>query len=212
MLIILGRPLLAIAHAKVNMFKKSVSLEEIEANEGPNREHNINLSLVIKLKEHWCKAILQQKGEEHEFWASYDTYNDQCDGRDLFDNTEEKYYWCCLNDDKRIDVTWEGLSLTNWIRVRYGKVCKITKEIILKDYWRQEYDENQDDMIDMNMELVQKVSPNTKEYCENLENFREEKMELILAIVFDKLDDGWFSGTTKDEEDLDGIVDYLELK
>ncbi|GKE08154.1 hypothetical protein Tco_1411705 [Tanacetum coccineum] len=112
--IILGRPLLATAHAKVDIFRKSVSLEvgnqkvifktknnsdktlvetvcairneksvinddimkidhdlcskldqgkpwEIEANEELNRERDIDLSSVIKLKEHWCKAILQQK-------------------------------------------------------------------------------------------------------------------------------------------------------
>ncbi|GKC54943.1 hypothetical protein Tco_1077688 [Tanacetum coccineum] len=63
---------------------------EIEANEEPNREHDIDLSSVIKLKEHWCKAVLQQKGDGHEFWASCDPYNDQCNGGDLLDNTKEK--------------------------------------------------------------------------------------------------------------------------
>ncbi|GJX67843.1 retrotransposon protein, putative, ty3-gypsy subclass [Tanacetum coccineum] len=107
---------------------------EIEANKELNRERDIDLSSVIKLKEHWC---------------------------DLPDNTKEKCYWCCLNNDKRIDVAWEGLSLNDWIRVRYGK---------------------------------------------DLENFGEEKIELILDTVLDKLDDGWFSGIVKDEEDLDGIT------
>ncbi|GJV09814.1 hypothetical protein Tco_1351355 [Tanacetum coccineum] len=37
-------------------------------------------------------------------------------------------------------------------------------------------------------------------------------MELILDIVLDKLDDSWFKGTIDDEDDLNGIVDYLELK
>ncbi|GKB41436.1 hypothetical protein Tco_0886378, partial [Tanacetum coccineum] len=50
------------------------------------------------------------------------------------------------------------------------------------------------------------------EDCEDLENFGDEKMELILDNVLDKLDDGWFSGTVKDEDDLDGIINYLELK
>ncbi|GJT84684.1 hypothetical protein Tco_1066401 [Tanacetum coccineum] len=179
--------------------------------EGPVRECNIDLSSAVKLKEYRCKAILQQKGDEHEFWTSCDLYNDQFDGGDLIDSTKKKCYWCCLNDDKRIDVAWEGLSLNDWIRLRYGKVCRMTKERILNDYWRQEVDENQDDMIDMSLDPVQEISLNTEEYCEDLENFRDEKMELILDIVLYKLDDGWFSGTVKDEEDLDGIVDYLEL-
>nr|GEY52113.1 hypothetical protein [Tanacetum cinerariifolium] len=38
------------------------------------------------------------------------------------------------------------------------------------------------------------------------------KMELILDVVLDKVDDDWFSGTINDEDDLDGIVDYMELK
>ncbi|GKA59283.1 hypothetical protein Tco_0758596 [Tanacetum coccineum] len=37
-------------------------------------------------------------------------------------------------------------------------------------------------------------------------------MELILDIVLDKLNDSWFKGTIDDEDDLNGIVDYLELK
>nr|GEZ50591.1 hypothetical protein [Tanacetum cinerariifolium] len=98
--------------------------------------------------------------------ASCDPYNDQCDGGDVPDNTKEKCYWCCLNDNKRIDVAWEGLRLNDWIRVRYGKECKMTKERILKDYWRQEFNENQDDRIDMNANLVQEISLNTKEDCE----------------------------------------------
>nr|GEZ32002.1 hypothetical protein [Tanacetum cinerariifolium] len=123
-----------------------------------------------------------------------------------------KCYWCCLNDDKILDVAWEGLSFNDLVIVRYVKVCKITKEIILNDYWRQEFDENQDEMIDMNIDLAQEINRNTEEDCKNLENFGEEKIKLILDTVLDKLDDGWLSRTVKDEEDLDGIIDYLELK
>ncbi|GKE08153.1 hypothetical protein Tco_1411704 [Tanacetum coccineum] len=65
----------------------------------------------------------------------------------------------------------------------------MTKERILKDYWRQEFDENQDDMIDMNVDLVQEISSNTDEDCEELENFGEEMMELILDTVLNKLND-----------------------
>ncbi|GJY59324.1 hypothetical protein Tco_0459216 [Tanacetum coccineum] len=64
----------------------------------------------------------------------------------------------------------------------------------------------------MNVDLAQEMNPNTKEDCEDLKNFEEENMELILDIVLDKLDGGWFNGTVKDEDDLDRIADYLELK
>ncbi|GKA33407.1 hypothetical protein Tco_0719836 [Tanacetum coccineum] len=111
---------------------------EIEAKEEPNKECSIDLSSVAKLKEHWCKGILQQKGDEYEFWASCDPYNDQC-------------------DDTQCDEVWE------------------------------------------------EISPNTGGDCEDLENFREEKMELIIDTMLDKLDDEWFRGTVKDEDNLNGI-------
>nr|GEV61193.1 hypothetical protein [Tanacetum cinerariifolium] len=38
------------------------------------------------------------------------------------------------------------------------------------------------------------------------------KIELILDDVLDKLDDDWFHGIIHDEDDLDGIVNYMELK
>nr|GEU41762.1 hypothetical protein [Tanacetum cinerariifolium] len=133
MLIILWRLLLATTHAEVDVFGKVISLEvvyvqesqeeidyrwsmldkeetwEIEIVEEPSRKRDIDLSSVVKLKVHWCMEILQQKGDGHEFWASCDPYDDQCDRGDLLDNTKKKYYWTCMNDDKRIDVAWEGM-------------------------------------------------------------------------------------------------------
>ncbi|GJY59674.1 hypothetical protein Tco_0459566 [Tanacetum coccineum] len=187
---------------------------EIEAVEEPNRECDKDLSSFVKLKEHWCKAILQQKGDGHEFWASCDPYDDQCDGGDFPNNTKKKIYWCCLNDDKRLDVAWEGMSFKDWVRESQEKVRKMTEERILKDYWRQELIENHEDMIDIspNIDLAQETNMNTQEDYEYLKNFGEEKIELILDTVLDKLDDGWFSGTANDEDNLDGITDYLELK
>ncbi|GKA49546.1 reverse transcriptase domain-containing protein [Tanacetum coccineum] len=60
----------------------------------------------------------------------------------------------------RIDVAWEGLSLNDWIR---------------------------DDMTDMNVDF--EIIPNTRENVKDLENFGNEKMELTLDTVLDKLDD-----------------------
>nr|GEW57638.1 hypothetical protein [Tanacetum cinerariifolium] len=51
----------------------------------------------------------------------------------------------------------------------------------------------------------------TNDGWEDLKKCREEKIDVILDIVFDKPDDSWFSGETQDEDDLDGITDYLEL-
>ncbi|GKC25822.1 hypothetical protein Tco_1027972 [Tanacetum coccineum] len=47
---------------------------------------------------------------------------------------------------------------------------------------------------------------------ENLENFGDKRMELIIDIVEDHLNDDWFTGMTDDDDDLDCIVNYLELQ
>ncbi|GJW91906.1 hypothetical protein Tco_0883034 [Tanacetum coccineum] len=46
----------------------------------------------------------------------------------------------------------------------------------------------------------------------NLENFGDKRMELIIDIVEDHLNDDWFTGMTDDDDDLDCIVNYLELQ
>nr|GEV49496.1 hypothetical protein [Tanacetum cinerariifolium] len=81
-----------------------------------------------------------------------------------------------------------------------GRASKIGQEL------------DQEDMIDINPNIDRETNTSKNDDCKDLENFREEKIELILDTVLDKLDDGWFSGTVKDEEDLDRIVDYLDLK
>ncbi|GKB68266.1 reverse transcriptase domain-containing protein [Tanacetum coccineum] len=63
------------------------------------------------------------------------------------------------------------------------------------------------------LDLTHEENPYDKgDASEDLENFGNERMELILDVVEDRLDDDWFTGTVTDEDDLDGIVDYLELE
>ncbi|GJS96293.1 hypothetical protein Tco_0803261 [Tanacetum coccineum] len=157
--IILGRPLLATAHAKVDIFRKSISLEDgnekvifkirnsfdatifesvramkiqdsyevvvllrnWEEQEDPwkikkideaNLERHQDLTPVEKPKVHWCKAIPQEKEYEREYWASRNPYSNVCDGGDL-PNDNKKRYWESINDSKRGDLEWEGLSLND---------------------------------------------------------------------------------------------------
>ncbi|GKC73352.1 hypothetical protein Tco_1119235 [Tanacetum coccineum] len=116
--IILGRPLLATAHAKVDIFRKSVSLEE--------------------------------------------------------------------SQDK-IDYGYSKLGQGNPWGIKAIEEPNIERGIDLS--LRHSFDENHDDMIDMSVDPAQEINPNTEEDCKNLENFREEKMGLILDTVLDKLDD-----------------------
>ncbi|GJR49665.1 hypothetical protein Tco_1400186 [Tanacetum coccineum] len=88
----------------------------IKAVEEPNRNRRCDIDIlsVVKPKVHWCKEILQQKGDGQEFWAACDPYDDQYNGGDVLDNEEKKRYWICMNDDKRLGVAWEGMSFKDW--------------------------------------------------------------------------------------------------
>ncbi|GKB46235.1 hypothetical protein Tco_0896988 [Tanacetum coccineum] len=77
-----------------------------------------------------------------------------------------KHYCKSKNDDDRIGLEWEGLSCTNWVRVRYGK--------------------------------------------EDPEKCGETKTRAIIRAMINKLPEEWFSGVSRDKDDLEGIIDYLE--
>ncbi|GJS27358.1 hypothetical protein Tco_0487978 [Tanacetum coccineum] len=112
--IILGRPCLATAHTEIDVFRKLISLEV--GNE--KLMFNIdNFNETLKPIELVCGL----RGEAHEFWASCDPYNNQCDRGDAPSNEEKKSYWTCMNDDERIDDLSKGMSFMDWVRVSHGK-------------------------------------------------------------------------------------------
>ncbi|GKA17894.1 integrase, catalytic region, zinc finger, CCHC-type containing protein [Tanacetum coccineum] len=74
---------------------------------------------------------------------------------------------------------------------------KMTRERILKDPWRERFKDEDDD---------------TKENLEDPVEYGEDKANAIIGVVHDKLNDDWFNGTSEDEDDLEGIIDYLEPK
>ncbi|GKA32293.1 hypothetical protein Tco_0718660, partial [Tanacetum coccineum] len=143
---------------------------------------------------HWCKAILQDKENRSEYWPSCDPNQDVCYGGDSPIN-KMKRYWESMNDSKREELEWENLSLNDWMKIRYGKVCKMTRERILKDHWRDRFRDEEDDL---------------EENLEDLEECEEDKANAIMRAIHDKLNDDWFINTSEDEDDLEGIVDYLE--
>ncbi|GJT52317.1 zinc knuckle CX2CX4HX4C containing protein [Tanacetum coccineum] len=174
--IILGRPLLATAHAKVDIFRKSISLkvgsekvifkirssftmtnfeyvrsiksktcledddlkkinsdlflydyESCEFNQLLGIDPDIFFyeidiqesyeEIVYKMTEvekekhlapqekrvHWCKAILQEKENEHQYLASCNPNSNECDGGNVPINVE-KHYWESINDSKREEL------------------------------------------------------------------------------------------------------------
>nr|GEV07074.1 hypothetical protein [Tanacetum cinerariifolium] len=119
--------------------------------------------------------------------------NNICDGGDLPINIE-KHYRKSNNDSTREELECENLSLNDWMKIRYGKVCKMIWERILKDYLRESFEDEEDD-LDKNLE--------DPEECE------EDKVNTILGVIHDKFND-WFNNRSKNEDDIKGILDYLK--
>ncbi|GJR99642.1 zinc knuckle CX2CX4HX4C containing protein [Tanacetum coccineum] len=128
---------------------------------------------LLRKRVHWCEEILQEKENVHQYWASCDPYSDVCDGGGL-PNNEDKRYWESINDSEREHLEWEELSLNDWMKIRYGKVCKMTRERILKDHWREKFRDEEDDI---------------EENLEDPEECGEDKANVIMGAIHDKLND-----------------------
>ncbi|GJY00738.1 integrase, catalytic region, zinc finger, CCHC-type containing protein [Tanacetum coccineum] len=130
--VILGRPLLATAHAKVDIFRKTISLEV-----GNEKVQESYEKILYK-----CSLIAQETNGEH----------------------------------------------------RFGEVSKTARDKILRDHWRKRFRNEYED----------------SEEFKDPEGCRESKENKILGTVLKKLHDEWFKGTDEDDDDLEGIIDYLE--
>ncbi|GKC19384.1 hypothetical protein Tco_1021534 [Tanacetum coccineum] len=101
------------------------------------------------------------------------------------------------NDDDRISLEWEGLSCTNWVRARYGNVNDITKERILKKIWDNKLE-------------GQTRENNLTEKQEDPKKSGETNTRAIIREMINKLPKEWVSRVSKDMDDLEAIIDYLE--
>nr|GEV96520.1 hypothetical protein [Tanacetum cinerariifolium] len=126
MSVIFGRPLLATAHAKVDIFRKTISLEVG------------NEKVILKMRK------VQESYEE--------------------------------------------------IVYRFGEVSKTARDKILRDHWKKGFRNEYDDSEDFK-------DPDGCEECKENE---------ILGTIINKLHDEWFKGTHEDDDDLEGVIDYLE--
>ncbi|GJV22540.1 hypothetical protein Tco_1371560 [Tanacetum coccineum] len=87
------------------------------------------------------------------------------------------------------------IPLSIYKRLGMGNSNQLTWERILKDLWRESFGDEEDDI---------------KENSEDPEECGEDKVNVIIGAIYDKLNDDWFNGTSEDENDLEGILDYLE--
>ncbi|GJZ81409.1 hypothetical protein Tco_0646403 [Tanacetum coccineum] len=128
-----------------------------------------------------------------EIWASCNSFGEKCDGGSLCHN-EIKCYWESDNDGNRVEVEWEKFSLNDWLRIRFGGVSKTARNQILQDHWKKQFENEYD---------------NSDEF-EDPDGCGECRENEIFETIINKMHNEWFKGTDEDDEDLEGMVNYLE--
>ncbi|GJS74392.1 RNA-directed DNA polymerase, eukaryota, reverse transcriptase zinc-binding domain protein [Tanacetum coccineum] len=186
--IILGRPFLANIHAEINISTREVSL-------GIKEDR-----VKIKMKEEECNFTTVVSEHLNEQPTSQDELSHKADSKTRWckpvrQEHEKRYTF--TNDNDRISLEWEGLSCINWVKARYGNVNDITKERILENFWN-------------NKLKGQTRDKSLTEEQKDPEKCGETKTRLIIGAMINKLPEEWFSRVSKDMDDLEGIIDYLE--
>ncbi|GJV81688.1 hypothetical protein Tco_1517558 [Tanacetum coccineum] len=80
------------------------------------------------------------------------------------------------------------------VKTRFGEVGETARDKILRDHWRKRFGNEYDD----------------NEEFKDPDGCGESKENEILGTVLNKLHDERFKGTYKDDDNLEGIIDYLE--
>ncbi|GKB24715.1 reverse transcriptase domain-containing protein [Tanacetum coccineum] len=149
--IILGRPLLATAHAKVDIFRKSISLEV-----GSER-------VIFKIRSTFTMTF--------EYFRSIKS-----------DTSPED------DDFKKIDY---DLFLYDLESCEINRQLNLKKEGCIGARFRDEEDDLEGNL-------------------ENPEECGENKANTIIRAIIDKLNIDWFNNTSEDEDNSEGILDYLK--
>ncbi|GKC08822.1 hypothetical protein Tco_1000432 [Tanacetum coccineum] len=217
--IILGGPLLATAHAKVDVFKKSISLEVrnekvifkmkndlpditnesvlmIKSNLITEEDELMNIeSDLFTYTTNTCESchILVVDTDLFTYEASCNPSNNECDGGSLRNN-EIRCYWESEKDNDHINIEWNDLSLNDWLKIKYGEVDVTMKKKILIEHWRKRFGVDYDDNNAF-------YDP---DQCGDGRNYE------IREMIIHNLHEEWFKGTFDDENDIEGIIDYLE--
>ncbi|GJR78791.1 hypothetical protein Tco_0149576 [Tanacetum coccineum] len=188
--IILEVHLLDTAHTQVDIFRKTISLEVGSKKVIFKMRTGFTTTNVESIRSIKSKTFIEDDNLKE---IDYDLF--LYDSESYLPINIEKHYWERNNNSKREELEWENLSLNDLMRIRYGKVCKMTRERILKDYWRERFGDEEDDL---------------EENLEDPEECGEDKANTILGVIHDKLNNNWFNNTSEDEDDLEGILDYLK--
>ncbi|GJT19121.1 zinc knuckle CX2CX4HX4C containing protein [Tanacetum coccineum] len=183
--IILGRPLLAITYAKVDIFRKSISLEVG------------NEKVIFKMRSSFTTTILEYvRAIRSETCPEDDDFKKIDHDLFLYD-----YESCEFNRLLGIDpdIFSYDIDIQESYEEIVYKITQVVKEIHLtpKEKKRERFGYKEDDI---------------EENLEDPEECEEDKANIIIGAIHDKLNDDWFNGKSEDEDDLEGILDYLEPK
>ncbi|GJZ63579.1 zinc knuckle CX2CX4HX4C containing protein [Tanacetum coccineum] len=246
--IILGRPLLAIGHAKVDIFWKSISLkvgnekvifkmrnsftttivESVRAIRSETRTEDddlINIDYDLFLYDSESCEFIRLLGIDPDIFSydidiheSYEEIvyrmTDQAEPCEIealketniethLTHTGKRVHWCeaILQGKENVHQYWASSN-------PYSDICdgkglsdnkdKHYRENMNDSERREKFNEDQDDI-----EVDDREDP---------KECGKDKANSILEVVLDKLYEAWFNGTSEDEDDLDGILDYLQPK
>ncbi|GJR86237.1 hypothetical protein Tco_0210248 [Tanacetum coccineum] len=139
----------------------------------------VELSHEAVNKTHWCEPVHQEHEKGYTLWASCDPHHEICDKGGILDK-KLKHYWKGTNDNDRINLEWEGLSCTNWVRARYGNVNDITKERFLQKFWDNK----------LGGQIREKI---LTEEQEDPKKYGETNEKAIIGEMVNKLPEEWFS-------------------
>ncbi|GKE23618.1 hypothetical protein Tco_1435130 [Tanacetum coccineum] len=216
--IILGRPLLTTAHAKIDVFKRSISLEvgnEKVIFKLGNDSHDMKSESVLMIQSN----IITEEDELMNIESDLFTYNtNTCESchilavhTDLFTYeivTQETYdeiaHKCCLNTQDVIEEktkTILGKKKSHWCTSIYQQNNGI------REVWASCNPSNEEcdgGSLRNNEIRCYWKSENDNDRC------GEGRINEIRERVINNLHDEWFKGTSDDEDDIEGIIDYLK--
>nr|GEY47887.1 hypothetical protein [Tanacetum cinerariifolium] len=122
--------------------------------------------------------------------------------RRLEHHTEESLVHKTIESLKKIKI---NCPLLKEIRQTYNYVKHI------KDLVAEKPRTKEDEEIRMNpREKFGEEEDDIKENSKDLEECKEDKANIIVGAIHDKLNDDWFNGTSEDEDDLERILNYLK--
>ncbi|GKE55022.1 zinc knuckle CX2CX4HX4C containing protein, partial [Tanacetum coccineum] len=238
----LGRPLIATTHAKVDIFKKSISLEVGNERVIFKMRCSFTTTIFEYVRAIRCEISM---GDDNLMNIDYDLFlyeSESCEFNhllaidpdifiydiDVQESYEEVVYrmieqgdpWKIEEIDEANMEQHLGLTPIRKPKVYWCKAILQQKESG-HEYWvscdpYSDICDGGDSHDDKKKRYWESTNDNedddNEENLEDSEEYGEDKANTIIRVVHEKLNDDWFNGTSEDEDELEGIIDCLKPK